>query len=155
MPLRRTTDRTSALPDIHRRTCGYDIPSEKVDGMDVMAVYRSVKRAAEWVREHSRPYLIEAITYRFRGHSMADPGKYRSAAEVELWKSRDPIPNFAKRLVEEGIATDETLACLRAKATAIVKEAVRFAEESPWPEDGEVWTDIYATAGEEECPWPK
>ncbi len=147
--------RASALPDIHRRTCGYDVPSERIDGMDVMAVYQAVKRAAEWVREHSRPYLIEAITYRFRGHSMADPGKYRSAAEVELWKSRDPIPNFAKRLVDEGIATDETLACIRAKATSIVKEAVQFAEESPWPDDSEVWTDIYASTGEEECPWPK
>jgi pyruvate dehydrogenase E1 component alpha subunit len=147
--------RSSALADIHRRTCGYDVPSERVDGMDVMAVYQSVKRAAEWVREHSRPYLIEAMTYRFRGHSMADPGKYRSAAEVELWKSRDPIPNFAERLVNEGIATDETLACIRAKAVSIVREAVRFAEESLWPDDAEVLKDVYASTGEEECPWLK
>jgi len=146
--------RASALPDIHRRTCGYDIPSEKVDGMDVMAVYLAVKRAAEWVREHSRPYLIEAITYRFRGHSMADPGKYRSAAEVELWKARDPIPAFGKRLVEEGVVSRDDLDCLQAKARTVVKEAVIFAEESPWPDDGEVWKDIYA-GGEEVCPWQK
>jgi len=145
--------RSSALADIHKRTCGYDIPSEKVDGMDVIAVYRAVKHAAEWVRTHGRPYLIEAVTYRFRGHSMSDPGKYRSPAEVELWKERDPIPNFARLLVDEGISGEEDLACLRAKATALVKEAVRFAEESPWPEDSEAARDIFADAGGEVCPW--
>jgi pyruvate dehydrogenase E1 component subunit alpha len=135
--------RSSALPDIHKRTCGYDIPSEKVDGMDVMAVYQAVKHAAEWVREHSRPYFIEAITYRFRGHSMADPGKYRSAAEVELWKSRDPLPAFARRLVDEGIADQAGLDAVRERCVAQVQEAVAFAEESPWPEDDAVWEDIY------------
>jgi pyruvate dehydrogenase E1 component alpha subunit len=135
--------RSSAVPDIHRRTCGYDIPSEKVDGMDVIAVYQAVKHAAEWVREHSRPYLIEAVTYRFRGHSMADPAKYRSLAEHEVWKARDPIPGFGKRLVEEGIATQGQLDAVLAKAQAVVVDAVTFAEESPWPEDGAVWEDIY------------
>ncbi|WP_298269010.1 pyruvate dehydrogenase (acetyl-transferring) E1 component subunit alpha [Geobacter sp.] len=135
--------RASALSDIHRRTCGYDIPSVRVDGMDVVAVHEAVKRGAEWVREQSRPYLIEAMTYRFRGHSMADPGKYRSLAEVELWKARDPIPNFAKRLVEEGIATEAQLSGIRQQALVTVADAVAFAEESPWPEDDEVYRDIY------------
>ena len=135
--------RSSAIPDIHKRTCGYDIPSEKVDGMDVLAVYAAVKRAAEWVREHSRPYLIEAVTYRFRGHSMADPAKYRSVAEHEVWKARDPIPGFARRLLEEGITTQPQLDAILEKARAQVTEAVTFAEESPWPEDGAVWEDIY------------
>ncbi len=135
--------RSSAIPDIHKRTCGYDIPSEKVDGMDVLAVYAAVKRAAEWVREHSRPYLIEAVTYRFRGHSMADPAKYRSAAEHEVWKARDPIPGFARRLMEEGIVIQPQLDAILEKARAQVAEAVTFAEESPWPEDGAVWEDIY------------
>jgi pyruvate dehydrogenase E1 component alpha subunit len=147
--------RSSALADIHKRTCGYNIPSEKVDGMDVMAVYQAVKRASAWVRERNRPYLIEAVTYRFRGHSMSDPGKYRSPAEVDLWKERDPLPNFAARLIEEEIATEDTLACLRAKATAMVKEAVQFAEESPWPDDEEVFTDVFAAEEEEVCPWLK
>ncbi len=135
--------RASALADIHKRSCGYDIPAVRIDGMDVMAVHEAVKWGAEWVREHSRPYLIEAITYRFRGHSMADPGKYRSSAEVELWKARDPIPAFAKRLQEEEIATQEQLDRIRETAVGIVQEAVRFAEESPWPENGEVYNDIY------------
>jgi len=135
--------RSSAVPDIHKRTCGYDIPSEKVDGMDVIAVYGAVKRAAEWVREHSRPYLIEAVTYRFRGHSMADPGKYRSLAEHEVWKARDPIPNFGRKLVEEGIAGQSLLDAIMAEARSKVEEAVQFAEESPWPEEKEVWEDIY------------
>ncbi len=138
-----SVERASALPDIHRRTCGYDIPSERVYGMDVVAVHEAIKWAAEWVREHNRPFLVEAITYRFRGHSMADPGKYRSLAEVELWKSRDPIPAFANRLVEEEIATETQLEGIRQQAMVTVAEAVTFAEESPWPEDGEVWEDIY------------
>jgi len=135
--------RSSAIPDIHKRTCGYDIPSEKVDGMDVIAVYAAAKRAAEWVREHSLPYLIEAVTYRFRGHSMADPAKYRSVAEHEVWKARDPIPGFARRLLEEEIVTRPQLDAILEKARAQVAEAVTFAEESPWPEDGAVWEDIY------------
>jgi len=135
--------RSSAIPDIHKRTCGYDIPSEKVDGMDVIAVYQAVKHAAEWVREHSRPYLIEAITYRFRGHSMADPAKYRSAAEHEVWKARDPLPAFARRLLAEGLASEEQLAMILTKARAVVEEAVQFAETSPWPEDEEVYHDIF------------
>jgi pyruvate dehydrogenase E1 component alpha subunit len=111
--------------------------------MDVMAVHQSIRHAAEWVREHSRPYLVEALTYRFRGHSMADPGKYRAAAEVELWKTRDPVPAFAKRLLEEGIVGQAQLDSLREKAVVTVQEAVKFAEESPWPEDGEVFNDIF------------
>ena len=135
--------RSSALADIHKRTCGYEVPSTQVDGMDVMAVYQAIKYAAEWVREHNSAYLVEAMTYRFRGHSMADPGKYRSAAELELWKSRDPLPNFGKRLIEEGIAGQAQLDAIRKEAVAVVQEAVRFAEESPWPEDAEVYNDIY------------
>jgi pyruvate dehydrogenase E1 component alpha subunit len=83
------------------------------------------------------------MTYRFRGHSMADPGKYRSQAEVELWKSRDPLPGFGKRLLEEGIVSQGQLDAIRQEAVATVQEAVKFAEESPWPEDGAVWEDIY------------
>ena len=135
--------RSSAIPDIHKRTCGYDIPSEKVDGMDVIAVYQAVKHAAEWVRSHGRPYLIEAVTYRFRGHSMADPAKYRSPAEHDVWKARDPIPNFGRRLVAEGVASQARLDEILAGAKTLVAEAVRFAEESPWPADGEVWEDVY------------
>lgn len=135
--------RSSALASIHKRTCGYDIPSEKVDGMDVIAVYKAVKHAAEMVRETSRPYFIEAITYRFRGHSMADPAKYRSAAEHEIWKARDPLPAFAKRLREEGIASEAQLDHILTGARTIVQEAVAFAETSPWPEDEEVYNDIF------------
>lgn len=135
--------RSSALASIHKRTCGYDIPSEKVDGMDVIAVLRSIRHAADQVRELQRPYFVEAVTYRFRGHSMSDPAKYRSAAEHEVWKARDPIPSFARRLVEEGIATENDLTEIKKECGEEVSEAVRFAEESPWPEDAEVYEDIY------------
>lgn len=135
--------RASALASIHKRTCGYDIPSEKVDGMDVIAVYKSVKYAAEKIRESSRPFFIEATTYRFRGHSMADPAKYRSAAEHELWKARDPIPAYAARLICEGISTDEQLAGILVSARSEVQKAVAFAEASPWPDDQEVFNDVF------------
>ena len=138
-----SVERASALADIHKRTCGYDIPSVRVDGMDVMAVHAAVKWGAEWVRQQNRPYLIEALTYRFRGHSMADPGKYRSAAEVEIWKARDPLPAFAIRLIEEGIVTQAELGAIKQESISIVQEAVTFAEGSPWPEDGAVREDIY------------
>jgi pyruvate dehydrogenase E1 component alpha subunit len=136
--------RASAQAALHRRTCGYDIPSEKVDGMDVIAMYEATKRAAEWVRERQRPYFIEAVTYRFRGHSMSDPAKYRSSAEHEIWKSRDPIVNLSRRLIEEGIARQEQLEEIKERCVARVQESVRFASESPWPEDQQVWEDIYA-----------
>ena len=135
--------RSSALASIHRRTCGYDIPSEKVDGMDVIAMYKAVKHAAEKVRETGRPYFIEATTYRFRGHSMSDPAKYRSAAEHEMWKSRDPIPAFAKQLLDEGITSRVVLDQIEERSRSTVDEAVKFAEDSPWPEDSEVFDDIY------------
>lgn len=135
--------RASAQAALHRRTCGYDIPSEKVDGMDVIAVYEATKRAAAWVRERQRPYFIEMVTYRFRGHSMADPAKYRSSAEQETWKSRDPIPNLGQRMLEEGIVQQAQLDEILERSMAQVQEAVRFAAESPWPEDKEIWEDIY------------
>lgn len=135
--------RSSALPHLHKRTCGYDIPSEKVDGMDVIAVYKAVKYAAEKVRESGRPQFIEATTYRFRGHSMADPAKYRSAAEHEVWRARDPLPNYEKRLLAEEIVTAADLEAIRMRCVTAVEEAVRFAEESPWPGADEVWEDIY------------
>jgi pyruvate dehydrogenase E1 component alpha subunit len=144
--------RSSALASIHKRTCGYDIPAEKVDGMDVIAVYQAIKHGAERVRELGRPYLVEAMTYRYRGHSMADPGKYRSAAEVELWKARDPIAGYTSRLLEEGVATEDQLECLKAKARVVVKEAVEFAEASPWPDDSEVTSDIFVGV-QEVCQW--
>jgi pyruvate dehydrogenase E1 component alpha subunit len=135
--------RSSALASIHRRTCGYDIPSEKVDGMDVIAMYKAVRHAAEKVRETGRPYFIEATTYRFRGHSMSDPAKYRSAAEHEMWKSRDPIPAFAKQLLSEAITNRVFLDEIENRCRSTVDEAVKFAEESAWPEDSEVFNDIY------------
>ena len=135
--------RASAQAALHRRTCGYDIPSEKVDGMDVVAVYQATKRAAAWVRERQRPYFIEAVTYRFRGHSMSDPAKYRSASEQEVWKSRDPIPNLKRRLLDERLADEGEFEEIGKRCREQVNEAVRFAAESPWPEDAEVREDIY------------
>lgn len=135
--------RASAMVEIHKRTCGYDIPSERIDGMDVMAVHQAIHRAADWVRRNERPYLVEAMTYRFRGHSMSDPGKYRTAAEVELWKARDPIPALANELIARGGADQAVFDAILAKNRAVVTEAVQFAVESPWPDESALWSDMY------------
>ena len=94
-------------------------------------------------RETGRPQFIEAVTYRFRGHSMADPAKYRSEAEHEMWKARDPIPNYARKLLAEDIVTEDELEAIRKRCVKTVEEAVAYAEESPWPEEQEVWEDVY------------
>jgi len=135
--------RSSALASIHKRTCGYDIPSEKVDGMDVIAVYEAVRHAAEWVREHGRPYLIEAVTYRFRGHSMADPEFYRDKAEVERWKAQDPILRYRRHLEGEGLISEEEARSLEEGVEAAINDAVRFADESPEPPPEALYEYVY------------
>src|SRR5581483_9625621 len=97
----------------------------------------------ERVREERRPLLIEAVTYRFRGHSMADPEQYRTKDEVESWRRRDPIPVFGERLVQEGVLDAGELAAIDAAAVARVDEAVEFADASPFPESGELFDDVY------------
>jgi len=114
-----------------------------IDGMDVMAVREASHAAVEHARSGKGPAFIEAKTFRFQGHSMADPAKYRSPAEHEVWKARDPIPNFGRRLVAEEVAGQDQLDRITEKARSLVAEAVQFAEESPWPADREVYEDIY------------
>ena len=134
----------SATTDIYKKAEGHDIPTEKVNGMDVVAIREATKRAAKVARSGKGPYFIEALTYRFRGHSMSDPADYRVPREEKLWKDRDPIPFFARKLIEEGIAEAEDLRVIKEEIEQEVEEAVRFADESPWPEDRELSTDIYS-----------
>jgi pyruvate dehydrogenase E1 component alpha subunit len=138
-------ERASAVYHISQRACAYDMTSEVVDGMDVLAVYDVTRRAAQRARGDSRPSLIEARTYRYMGHSMADPihGHYRTREELEEQKKRDPIQGLKRRLLEEGLLDDEEYAQMERRVTEEVEDALRFADESSDPDPGELYTDVY------------
>ncbi len=126
-------ERVSAVTDMYRKAISYDIPSEKVDGMDVIAMLEASKKAVEFVRQNQTPYFIETLTYRYRGHSMADPGVYRTKEEIEEWRQRDAIEALAFRLKEAGLATDADFEAHESDVEAIVQSTVDFAEASPQP----------------------
>lgn len=136
--------RASSVEQLYKKSCAYETPGLKVDGMDVLAVYESVRQAVQRAREGGGPTYIEAVTYRFRGHSISDPGTYRSEQERKIWQERDPIPNFAERLVAGGHASREQIERIDAEEKKLIEEAVRFADESPEPAAEELWTDVYA-----------
>jgi pyruvate dehydrogenase E1 component alpha subunit len=102
-----------------------------------------VRQAIQKARDGEGPTYIEARTYRFRGHSISDPGTYRSDQEKKLWKDRDPIPNFAEFLVSEGHAARERIEAVQAEEKEGIEKAIAFAEESPDPDPGELWADVY------------
>jgi pyruvate dehydrogenase E1 component alpha subunit len=112
--------------------------------MDVLAVREATTRAVERARKDYLPTLLEVRTYRFMGHSMSDPGNYRTRAEIEKYQERDPIKLFSASLKEEKIADDKTLQQIDVEVREQVEQAVRFAEESPFPAPEELYTDVYA-----------
>ncbi len=139
-------ERASAIYDIAQRACSYEMLSEVVDGMDVIAVMEATERAVARARGGSGPTLIEARTYRFMGHSMSDPihGHYRSQEEVEEHKKRDPIPTFSERLKRQELLTQEEFDAMDAEIMAEVEDAIQFAEASSAPNSEELFTDVYA-----------
>jgi pyruvate dehydrogenase E1 component alpha subunit len=131
-----------SVNSLEPRAAAYGMEYEKVDGMDLLAVRDTAKRAIDRARNESRPTLIEALTYRFRGHSMADPAAYRSKEEAEQWRlNRDPIQLFAARLRAAGI-DDATLQALDDRATQVAEDAATFADNSPFPDLSELSADI-------------
>jgi pyruvate dehydrogenase E1 component alpha subunit len=137
--------RASSETRFHRRGISFNIPGEEVDGMDVEAVYAAGARAAEWCRAGNGPIVLEMKTYRYRGHSMSDPAKYRTRDEVnEMRERHDAIEHLGTRLVERGIATDEDLKALDKETRARIAEAADFATQSPEPEAAELYTDVIA-----------
>lgn len=138
------THMDSSITDLYKRAESYGIKGEAFDGMDVLASYEAGKRAVEHIKAGKGPVLLEAKTYRFRGHSMADPEMYRSKEEVELWKQRDPIPNWRKRLLDEGLATEAELVAIEKSVDEEANEAVRFADESPEPALSTLTDYLYA-----------
>jgi pyruvate dehydrogenase E1 component alpha subunit len=135
---------SSSYHEIYQKAKGYGIPGYQVNGMDVLAVRETCDDLVKRVREGSGPILLEARCYRYQGHSMTDPGRYRSRAEEELWRKRDPIPRLAKHLVAEGIVDDERFAAIQSEANGIVEDAMRFAEESPAPPPEALYEDLFA-----------
>jgi len=135
--------RVSAVTDVYRRACAYNIQSDRVDGMDVIAVRDAARKAVEYAREGKGPYFLEAMTYRFRGHSMADPEFYREKEEVQKWRERDPISLFQRRLRDWGLLDDERQKQLADEIERVVADAQRFAEESPDPPVSELYDNLY------------
>lgn len=139
-----SVERASAVSEMIQKAEGYGMKNSQVDGMDVMKVYEAAKDAMEYVRKNAQPYFLEIDTYRFRGHSMGDPERYRKAEEVKKWQENDPIGIFNKYLLDKKIATRKALDELEARADEEVNKAVEFAETSPEPAMDELFTDIYA-----------
>jgi pyruvate dehydrogenase E1 component alpha subunit len=136
-------ERHSAVTDLSRKAEGFGVPGSRCDGMDVLDVHASITEAMGKAREERKPQLVEAVTYRFRGHSMADPEEYRSKEEVEEWRKRDPINVFKGRLVDEGVISDDDFEKLDEETAARVEEAVEFADNSPFPDLDSLYDDIY------------
>ena len=136
--------RAMSLHDISQKACAYEMAAEFVDGMDVLAVREATVRAVERARKDYLPTLIEVRTYRFMGHSMSDPGNYRTRAEIEKYQERDPLKVFAATLLEEKVVSEKDYEAMEKQVQEQVAQALRFAEESPPPKPGELYTDVYA-----------
>ena len=142
--------RTSNVLGLDALAHSYEMPSESVDGMSPEAVHTAVLKAVNRAREKGGPTLLEIKTYRYKGHSMSDPAKYRTKDEVEEYKERDPIDHVLKVLKEEFKVTDAEIEVMNDRVKDQVEESVQFAENSPWPNDDELLKDVYK---QEDCPF--
>ncbi|MEA5566270.1 pyruvate dehydrogenase (acetyl-transferring) E1 component subunit alpha [Anabaena sp. UHCC 0399] len=137
-------DRATSDPEIYKKASVFNMVGVEVDGMDVLAVHTVAQEAVARARAGEGPTLIEALTYRFRGHSLADPDELRSKAEKEFWFSRDPIKKLAAYLIEQNLADEAELKAIENKIQAVIEEAVKFAESSPEPDPSELYRFIFA-----------
>ena len=138
-----TSQKRHAAGDLSKRGEGYAIPSEKVDGMSVLAVRAAALKAVDYVRGGNGPMILEIETYRYRGHSMSDPGKYRSKEEVEeMREHHDPIEHIRKQIVESGKFTEDSFKAVDKEIKDIVNASAEFAQQSPEPDVSELWTDV-------------
>jgi pyruvate dehydrogenase E1 component alpha subunit len=135
--------RHSAVTDLQRKGESLGVPGMRCDGMDVLDTHAVLSEAVRHVREDRQPVLVEAITYRFRGHSMADPEEYRTKEEVAQWRTRDPIPAFGRVLMDEGAIDEEEFERIDVEAIGRVDAAVAFAEQSPFPAPESLYDDVY------------
>lgn len=135
-------ERASARTNIFEKGCSYDIANAPIDGQDVVGMHMAVSEALKHARSNG-PFLLEAKTYRYSGHSMGDPERYRDKSEIEEWRAHDPILRLAQVLKDKKIAGDEDLEAVWEKVAGEMDEAVRFAQESPEPEDAALWEHVY------------
>ena len=135
--------RTSNVLDIYKLADAYEMPSDQIDGMTPETVHEAVQRAVKRAREKGGPTLLEIKTYRYKGHSMSDPQKYRTKDELEQYKEKDPIEHTMKVLKDEYKVTDAEFDVIIDRVKSQVEECVKFAEESPWPDDNELLKDVY------------
>jgi pyruvate dehydrogenase E1 component alpha subunit len=138
-----SVERTSNVIDIYKLADAYEMPADTIDGMNAETVHEGVGRAVKRAREKGGPTLLEIKTYRYKGHSISDPQKYRTKEEVDEYKSQDPIQQVRKAIFDSRIATEKDLGAIDKRVDEIVSESVKFAEESPWPDDSEVLKDVY------------
>jgi pyruvate dehydrogenase E1 component alpha subunit len=142
-----SVERASSETHLYRRGASFNIPGEEVDGMDVSAVRRAGLKAAENARAGSGPYLLEMKTYRYRGHSMSDPGKYRTREEIDaVRKTRDPIEHLQERLEGQGWLDEAVARAIDTEVKAVIADAAEFARTAPEPAPEELFTDVYAEA---------
>jgi pyruvate dehydrogenase E1 component alpha subunit len=142
-----SVERSTAITDLYKHGQAYGIPGEAVDGMDVVAVRAAGEKAVEHARSGQGPYILEMQTYRYRGHSMSDPAKYRTKEEVDKYRTeRDPIDHARKLLLEGKMVDESTLKAIDAEIRKIVNDAAEFAQHSPEPDPSELWTDVLAEA---------
>ena len=138
-----SVSRSSATIDLSRRGLSFNIPGEQVDGMDVRAVRAAGEKAVAWCREGRGPYILEMLTYRYRGHSMSDPAKYRSREEVQKMRTEhDPIEQVRTRLIGSGMASEDELKKIDAAVRNLINEAAEFATNNPEPDPSELYTDV-------------
>jgi pyruvate dehydrogenase E1 component alpha subunit len=139
-------ERTSNVVDISRLAEGYEMPADTVDGMSAEAVHEGISRAVKRAREKGGPTLLEIKTYRYKGHSISDPQKYRSKEEVDDYKAKDPLNQILKTIRENNLASDDEIKAIDKRVEEMVAGSVKFAEESPFPDDSEVLKDVYVDA---------
>lgn len=141
-----SVERTSNVVDIYKLADAYEMPADSIDGMSPEAVHEAVARAVKRARQGDGPTLLEIKTYRYKGHSISDPQKYRTKEEVDEYKQRDPIQTVLQTILTKKYATQEEIDAINKRVNDTVTESVKFAEESPWPDDSEVYKDIYLDA---------
>jgi pyruvate dehydrogenase E1 component alpha subunit len=136
-------ERASAVSEIRQKAEGYGIPNERVDGMNILTVREAADKALDYIRGGSGPYFMEIMTYRYRGHSMGDPERYRESEEVKKYQENDPIGIYRAHLIKENIATEKELDAIDDQVEEEVQAAIQFAESSPEPALEELFTDVY------------
>src|SRR5439155_2587723 len=144
-------ERASAEPELYKRAAAYKMPGERVDGQDVLAVYEATNRLLRLARDERQPSVLECMTYRYTGHSVADPGKgYRTPEEIESWRQRDPLVLFREQLIRRGLLDEAAAERIAHEVDEEVQDAIDFALQSPDPDPAHLYEHVYGKAAAEQ-----